>query len=380
MTRRECRPRPDFQQIVEGQGLVYHTNADGSPYWKEDACYLFSRKEVDRLYEAAKELHQMFLAAAGHILEQADGLASLGIPASLHDLILRAWEDDQWEFYGRFDLTLDHRGVPKLIEYNADTPTGLIEASAIQWYWKEDLFPQADQFNSIHESLITRWNELLEHGQVTKQLTHFTSVANHPEDRMTIGYLALIAEKAGLTTDYIAINQIGWDQDKSEFVDEHNRAIQQLFKLYPWEWLGAEDFASHLKTARWTVLEPAWKAIFASKRLLATLQQLYPKHPQLLRVSDQPMLGNYVTKPIFGREGHNVTFYEHGVEIDRRDGPHGDENLIYQEHCPLIQTRPGLYAQCGVWMAGPEPVGLGIREDTRPILGNTSQFVPHIIL
>jgi glutathionylspermidine synthase len=31
-------------------------------------------------------------------------------------------------------------------------------------------------------------------------------------------------------------------------------------------------------------------------------------------------------------------------------------------------------------MSGPEPVGLGIREDMRPIIGNTSRFVPHIIV
>lgn len=380
MTRRECRPRPDFQQTVRDQGLVYHTNADGSAYWKEDAYYVFSAKEIDRLYEAAKELHQMFLAAAGHVLEQPDGLTALGIPASLHEVIRRAWDEDQWEFYGRFDFTVDHRGVPKLIEYNADTPTGLLEAGVIQWYWKEELFPKADQFNSIHEGLINRWTELLEHGQIRKELIHFTSVVGHPEDRMTVGYLAHLAEKAGLPAEYLAIGRIGWDRDKSEFVDEQNRAIRQLFKLYPWEWLGIEAFAPQLSIAKWTVLEPVWKAIFASKRLLVTVQELYPKHPQLLRVSDQPMLGNYVTKPVFGREGANVTVYEHGIEMSRRDGPRRDNDLIYQEHCPLLQARPGLYAQCGVWMAGPEPVGMGIREDSRPILGNASPFVPHIIL
>jgi glutathionylspermidine synthase len=379
MTRLECPPRPDFQRIVRDQGLVYHTNADGSPYWKEESYYAFSAKEVDRLYAAAKELHQMFLAAAGRTLEKKNGLTELGIPSALHDVIRRAWEDDHWEFYGRFDLTLDARGVPKLIEYNADTPTGLLEASIIQWYWKEDRFPDADQFNSIHEGFVARWKELIEHRQLAKEITHFTSVANHPEDRMTVGYLAQTAEEAGIPTDYLSINLVGWDRNLGEFVDEQNQSIRQIFKLYPWEWMGVETFAPQLGLTRWKILEPAWKAIFASKRLLLTLQQLYPNHPHLLRVSDQPMQGNYVTKPVFGREGANVALYKSGVEIDKRDGPHTDDDFIFQEYAPLLQAKPEVFAQCGVWMAGPEPVGMGIREDVRPILGNTSQFVPHII-
>jgi len=379
MTRHECKPRPDFQNIVRSQGLVYHTNADGFPYWKEDAYYAFSAKEVDRLYAAAKELHQMFLAAADHALEKENGLAELEIPCPLHDVIRRAWEDDQWEFYGRFDLTLDARGIPKLIEYNADTPTGLLEAGIIQWYWKEDQFPRADQFNSIHEGLVARWKELIGHRQLAREMTHFTSVANHPEDRMTAGYLAETAEEAGIPTNYLSIDRIGWDRKLGEFVDEQNRSIRQIFKLYPWEWMGAETFAPQLGLTKWKILEPAWKAIFASKKLLLTLQQLYPNHPHLLRISDQPLPGDYVIKPAFGREGANVAFYKGGVERDKRAGPHAGESFIFQEYCPLLQAKPGVFAQCGVWMAGPEPVGMGVREDTRPILGNTSQFVPHLI-
>jgi glutathionylspermidine synthase len=380
MTRYDCRPRPDFQKIVQEQGLLYHHNADGSPYWEEKAYYAFTSREIDTLYEAAKELHQMFLAAAAHILQKKNGLEQLAIPTPLHDVIRRAWDEDQWEFYGRFDLAFDARGGPKLIEYNADTPTGLLEAGIIQWYWKEDKFPKADQFNSIHEAFINRWKELLAHGSVRKEMTHFTSTAGHVEDRMTVGYVAQTAEEAGIPTKYLAIDRVGWDGKRGEFVDEEDQPIRQIFKLYPWEWMGAETFAPQLGLAKWRVLEPPWKAIFASKRLLLTVQELYPNHPLLLRVCDQPLPGNHVKKPVFGREGSNVTLYKGAAIADQSDGPYADEPFIYQEHISLAQAKPGIYAQCGIWMAGPEPVGLGIREDTRPILSNTSPFLPHIIL
>src|SRR5579885_101054 len=51
-------------------------------------------------------------------------------------------------------------GPPKLLEYNADTPTALLEASVVQWQWLREVAPTADQFNSIHEKLIARWRTL----------------------------------------------------------------------------------------------------------------------------------------------------------------------------------------------------------------------------
>ena len=379
MKRRACQPRPDFATLVRDQGLVYHQNADGSPYWAEDACYVFTAQEIDRLDAAARELHQMFLAAAEHVLAQEDGLRELGIPPALHQAISRSWDEDQWEFYGRFDLTFDAGGVPRLIEYNADTPTGLLEASIVQWYWKEELFRHSDQFNAIHEGLVNRWKEMIAHGQITTGLTHFTSVDGHPEDRMTTGYIAATAEEAGLMTEHVAINRIGWDRDRREFVDEQNRTIHQLFKLYPWEWMGGEVFGTHLGVAKWKVLEPAWKAVFASKKLLLVLQELYPRHPSLLRVSTRPLPGDHVAKPAFGREGANVTLHRDGRVADFREGPFAGEEFIFQEYCPLVQLARRRFAQFGVWMAGPEPVGMSVREDMRPILGNTSSFVPHLI-
>jgi glutathionylspermidine synthase len=35
--------------------------------------------------------------------------------------------------YGRFDLAYRGDGPPKLLEYNADTPTALFEAAVVQW-------------------------------------------------------------------------------------------------------------------------------------------------------------------------------------------------------------------------------------------------------
>jgi hypothetical protein len=98
----------------------------------------------------------MCLAAAAHIVEQ-DRFAELGITdRRLTGPIAQSWQrrDELPSLYGRFDLRYDGTGPAKMLEYNADTPTSLVEAASVQWFWLEDRFPGADQWNSLHERLV----------------------------------------------------------------------------------------------------------------------------------------------------------------------------------------------------------------------------------
>jgi glutathionylspermidine synthase len=305
-------PRKEWREVVAAQGLLFHSNHNGSPYWDESACFEFSASEIERLESVANELHAMFLHACRVAIAEKR-LGELGIPEALHDAVRKSWRYDDWELYGRFDFTLTADGTPKLLEYNADTPTGLVEASLIQWHWKEERFPHADQFNSLHEALVERWRALIRRDQVRiRHKLHLTSVAGHMEDRMTVGYVGETAEQAGLKTQYLSVGEIGWDETGERFVDLEDEPIRQLFKLYPWEWLGEEAFGKHLRAQTWQVLEPAWKVVCSSKGLLPLLNELHPGHPNLLRAGLSPEgMTSYVRKPFFGREGRNVKVINH---------------------------------------------------------------------
>src|SRR5581483_6616424 len=159
MRRESIAPRPDWPAKVEALGLDFHTGEDGEPYWWEAACYAFSAAEVDELEAAAEALHGMCLDAVDRLVEAGD-FSRLDIPEPYWDWIARSWRRRDPDVYGRFDLAYDGAGPPRLLEYNADTPTALIEAAVVQWYWLEERMPEADQFNSIHEKLIARWREL----------------------------------------------------------------------------------------------------------------------------------------------------------------------------------------------------------------------------
>ena len=150
-------------------------------------------------------------------------------------IIGQSWEDEPPAICGRFDLAYDGEQL-KLLEYNADTPTALLEASVAQWYWLQELFPNTDQFNSIHEKLLAKWQELKRYvaANVYFACLEPPNIENS-EDLMTVSYLMDVAEQAGIDTVLLRLDDIGWDAERDCFVDLHGQPIRSIFKLYPWE-------------------------------------------------------------------------------------------------------------------------------------------------
>jgi glutathionylspermidine synthase len=142
---------------VEEAGLAWHSNQ--RPYWNESAFYPFTAQEVGDLEAVTNELEAMTLRAAEYVISNKL-YSRLKIPPAAVPLIEASWLAEPPSLYGRFDLAYDGTGPPKLLEYNADTPTSLLEAAVIQWYWIEDTAIGSDQFNSLHERLIALWKEL----------------------------------------------------------------------------------------------------------------------------------------------------------------------------------------------------------------------------
>lgn len=374
MRRVESEPRRGWQSKVEELGLTFHTPKE--PYWYESAHYVLTADEVDTLERATNRLHEMCIAAAGHVIEK-DRFDDLGIPPMAKDLIVRSWEADTPSIYGRFDLAFDGERPPKLLEYNADTPTALYEAGVVQWKWLEELFPGKDQFNSIHERLIATWKYLKPY--LKGEPLYFASL-DDAEDIVTSSYLRDCANQAGVATDQLFVSKIGWDHGRRLFVDEADRPMQSVFKLYPWEWMLDEEFAPFLVTDEATQwIEPAWKILLSSKGILPILWELYPNDPNLLEAyldRGENKLKEYARKPLFSREGANVTLYDDRGPLAASDGDYGAEGFIYQALARLPEF-DGQRAVIGSWIIGQEAGGIGIRESAGPITDNRSRFVPH---
>jgi len=301
----------------------------------------------------------------------------VGIPDSHVQWVRRSWERDEHTIYGRFDLRYDGNGPPRLLEYNADTPTALLEAAVIQWYWMKDCcdVEQCDQYNSIHERLLEIFRTL---HQLHEGRFYFTAVSGNLEDFMTANYLRDVAIQAGWDTQYINIEDVGWHEARRQFTDLSERPIRLCFKLYPWEWMVREQFGSKLMldTTRWW--EPPWKALLSNKGLLAILHELFPDSPYLLPASFDPLPGvAQIKKPLHGREGANVTFLnEVGKAVFTTPGPYQGP-FVHQQYCPLPDFE-GYHPVIGSWLVNGYACGIGIREDQALITTNRSRFIPHV--
>lgn len=266
MRRQSIRPREGWQGIVEKQGLTFHTpesapgGVNARPYWDESAYYEFTAAEVDRLEAAGNALQEMCLAAAQNVIDNKR-YDELEIAPEAVPMIEWAWEEEPPAIYGRFDVLFDGSGAPKLLEYNADTPTSLLEAAVIQWYWLQDVRAGDDQFNSLHEKLIAKWKDV--EAYLSKPI-YFAS-ADNAEDQLTVAYLRDTCEQAGMKTRQMLMTEVGWNERRGCFVDngKYEDAIRSIFKLYPWETMMDEEFAEQClrtyKQMRW--IEPIWKML-----------------------------------------------------------------------------------------------------------------------
>ena len=436
MKRINLNPRPDWQAKVEAAGLAFHSPATMTePYWNESAAYEFTVAEIDTLEAAANTMQGMCLAAAQHIIDHRR-YADLNIPEAAIPVIELAWNQEPPALYGRFDFSWagERSGhAPKLFEYNADTPTSLLEAAVIQWDWLKEVTPtlkhplhggDPDQFNSIHDRLIAKWKDLLPY---LEQPVYFCGL-DDAEDQLTLVYLRDTAQQAGHQTIQMFMQEIGWNDAAQVFLDPGEDPMHSIFKLYPWESMLAEEFGpaclGTYQGMRW--IEPIWKMLLANKGLLPILWELYPGHELLLEAhfdtpaaasaststepaatpwsavpntgfssgTSQPYsplpqptaltrsqtMRNYVRKPLLSREGANITLIRDGQVAYQTEGPYTGPAIL-QALAPEA-TFPGpdnhpRHPILGLWMIDQECGGMGIRESRTPITDNLSSFVPH---
>ncbi|EIS6728553.1 glutathionylspermidine synthase family protein, partial [Campylobacter coli] len=155
------------------------------------------------------------------------------------------------------------------------------------------------------------------------------------------------------------------------------------FKLVPWEDIAIEEgelamlLTQIMRNQKAIILNPAYTLLFQSKGILKILWELFPNHPLLLETRDVPLEGkDYVKKPVFGREGANISIIKEGKILHENVGPYGNNKAIYQEYVEFNSCENEYY-QAGVFFAY-EGCGLGFRKGGL-VLDNYSKFVGHII-
>jgi len=433
MQRINCDERPNYVDIVNQQGLVY-THEDplnGEPtlyrYWRENAYYSFTLAEITALEEAATAVFDMCIEAGDWLLSDA-GRSTLGrfnIPVYALKAVIDSWNEapECGSVYGRFDFRFggfNHpdpsQRIPQLYEFNADTPTSLVE-STIQWTWLENTGNGNSQFNDLHNRLIAAWTRNLD--LITQKIGHkpvvyFMCTSKDPshEDEMNTVVMLDTCQQAGyeVRTLYIDNEDNLWIGEDGRYYDkQRNQHIEVAFKLYPWEHMAhdenARDLFADMENAGYAEpynggtiwIEPPYKMLWSTKAILPVLWMLFGSDPDRSKYllpswfeGEVPLQGlaktGYARKPILSREGADITLVIPGQEnIEGEVQHYGEEGFIIQELAEppkffRMDEQKEVYTVLGVWMVDGEPAGMGIRESDGPITDNFSNFVPHSIV
>lgn len=425
MRRVSVEKRPNAARLIESQGLVYarpaSTNKDNL-YWPDNVYYSFTKAEIELLETASKDVFDMCCEAAEHLVAHPDTITSkMAIPAFCLMQIKASWDrEPAWgSVYGRFDACfggLDHPDprlrVPKFYEFNADTPTSLLESSYIQWMWLEHTGHGADQFNNICDQLCKAWKRNLEAMEKAvfrgrKAVVHFSCSKGEKsgEDIMNTTMLMELCRQAGWTTRVVFVEDISLGPN-GRFYDSTGAHLDVVFKLYPWEDMVRQAFGEacfkdmesiglhndageYIGGTVW--IEAPYKMLWSNKAVWAVIWELFKDDPRskwLLPTyfeDEKPdSLTSFARKPIFSREGNDVTLQADGNTIqDSAKGWYGKEGHIVQELAMLPEFKGddgvSRYPVLGLWFIDGEPGGMGIREDKGPITTNVSSFIPHSI-
>lgn len=372
MIRHTVHSRENHTELLEEIGFSFHT-VDGIPYWNEGTAYELSKDEVDELDDVATELHQMCLKGVQYVIDNKM-YDRIKINPKLIPFIEKSWEQQKPTLIGRMDFTFKE-GIPKMMEYNADTPASLIESAWAQWSWLEDYIEftgdtSLSQFNMLSENI---QKTLIKMKIKDCTLTGFFDI---DEDHENVQYMQGLMELVGINTTMIDIRDLQMVGDR--FMTEDYVEISNLYKLYPLEQLVEDEGFDKINYNTLNIIEPWWKAIISNKAFMCILWELFPDHKNLIPSYFENKFGDngYVKKPIYSREGSDVTIYTADGIISGDENGYGEEGYIYQEFIPLPEFY-GAYAMLGVWIIGGEASGIGIREDNTLVTRNSAMFVPH---
>lgn len=381
MQRVRSTPRSGHEATLRRDGI--HAPWDESVHWT------FTSDEIETVYAAANEIHEMALAAVGDVADSRL-YPLLGLTPEAADGVAKSWSSRtrELDLVTRLSLAWDGTDQPKLVGFQADSPAGLVEAALGQWWWKEELFPRSDQFNSLHEDLSARILHIMRTWNGYRRRTQSTAayVAYMPDDPIGRGqmeYIARLIGECGLDARPIALPDIGYDSSDGRFVDLDEDEISLLFKFHPWQWLVSDPFGENLLRScerdLVEVVEPAWKLMLTNKAVMAVLWRRYPHHPNLVETGfsasellyDQPALAI----PKFSDVGYATRSgrVENGRFVCSDASPEGEEGEIVQALAPYAGSEQGIHATFDVWMIGGEAKGMGVRERR----GDQEVFVPH---
>jgi glutathionylspermidine synthase len=376
---------PRVRQLHE-LGFTW-ADLEDEEYWL-DGIVVMPTDTYKELEEASSKLWAVLDKAVRYVHRRHDLYELIGIPPILWEMldVCPLPPEGLISRYARFDFAVANDGTIKLLELNADTPTGYVEASiATPWICREAGIVSPNE--SMKEQLAAAWQE------ERPDTAACVAYGSHQEDSGTIEALV---RHSGLEVKCVDCLDL-W-VDEGYVKDSEDRVIERMFALYPKEWMAVDEagdaLAYAVETGRLQLFNGPHSILLQSKGLLAAVWGMYELGllfneeerkaiaSYVLPTYNKPVFsGNFVSKSMFGREGGSVRLFDDQGTLEIQDEDGYDSSVlfpsVYQKRAEMgrIQTPEGeLHLLTGMFVINGKPCGLLGRAGGL-ITGNTSHFI-----
>jgi len=304
---------------------------------EDNMSITINHKEGQAYYDAANELYDMYVEAADYVIDN-NLFFDLGIPFNLVDAIKQSWDNDvHWHIYGAFIFSggVNNEQI-KLLNFEADTPSGLLETS------QEQL--DETQFNEIYEKVSENFKRLitLDDGldsfdeRYDQWKILFSAPENDVNREKTSRFLEDMAQKAGFETSFSYLHEIQFSDDG--IMDENDVNYEYWCKNYSWLDMATDEselattITSIMSKQQAIIINPAYTLLFESKGILKILKDLYPDSPYLIKSSFEEFEGS-TEHSVYG-EGEDYSNFKK-VYLQKQESDYKAKVFFAYEACGL---------------------------------------------
>ena len=379
----------------------------------------FASRELFAIFEKTVKIFQR---APRNFQEQMEIppklIPFLNIPNALN---LSTW-------LARFDFVVDFDGALKVVEINADTPCAIVEA-----YYANEI--AAESFGRVNPNFgaerdltafLKNIKQKISPTKINLGLGKFNRARpfvfscfeDYVEDFGTTNYLMNLLRRESIAGDveFVSFYDLRVDADGILLPDGRHAAA--LYRLHPMEILIEETatdgselgvlFLEKYAAGKFALFNPPEAIIMQNKAFLALVWQLhlhggyFDSHedeiiakymlPSFFEADDLGV-GEYICKPIWGREGKNISIISGGRVVFENEPEALDEiicrdsaKFMYQKFLETpefeVLTDSGRlkgYITLSCFVLGGAPSAVYCRFSQKKIIGTEAYFVPLMV-
>lgn len=270
----------------------------------------------------------------------------LGIPEALYKLVSTSCISALCAL-GRIDFVVDDSGELKILEFNSETPAGLVEAIGVNSIFMEELNIKYKNPNDKLRSYIRNSiSVILEELKKYKKVKNIAVVTSwYYEDIYTSKLIAEILEE--LQKYNIIFGNIYDLKIKDNKLYLYGKEIDVIYRHYPLDWFYYDEemqkIIEVLNSGDY-LINPGHTLITQSKAFLAIIYELIGKKfftedeekfivkyiPYTCLEPDDKLSADYVVKPYLSREGLGIT-------LSYSEKNEGLNDVIFQDR---VNTKP----------------------------------------